>query len=207
LRSVFLGIELHVAGGLFPVDRAPVHARSELDQRVEVGTVATVALRQQTLHRMALEHLSALPAHRLEVRQDWQFPVLVDPCLTPCQSQWPRPTHPDRAKPRRSAPQRRQRDRPSSPAGSQRNIQRHGVGKRQQRIGRQRHLHRTYRPTRVDLDRDRHDQGDTDRRRLRQRQHGTHTGMAEYRIGEHEGQHGNRPAKARIPGRRKQHRD
>ena len=58
LGAVFLGVELQVPRRLLPVDRAAVHARAEFDQRVEIGAVAAVDLRDQPLQRVALEDLA-----------------------------------------------------------------------------------------------------------------------------------------------------
>ena len=67
---VFLGIEFPVPRGLFPVDRASIDTRPELDECVEIGAIPAIALRQQALHRVTLKHLRALSTHRLDIWKD-----------------------------------------------------------------------------------------------------------------------------------------
>ena len=70
-------------GGLFPVDRAAIHSRLELDQRIKVRAFAADQLLDQAFQRVPLKDRGALLVDWPDVGEDREGRVDRDAALVP----------------------------------------------------------------------------------------------------------------------------
>ena len=79
---------------LLPIDRAPIHAGAEIDERIEVGPLAARKLRDQPLQSVSLKHARALIVDRPKVGKDRKSGADVDRALLPGEAERPGPAQP-----------------------------------------------------------------------------------------------------------------
>ena len=104
----FLGQQGGVAGRLFPVDGATVHARLIVAQGLELRALAHFDLGLGAEQGVASEQAHGLVAHGLKIGQDRSGQVQAENLLLPRQPQRAAPAHPKVFKLRRSASFRRE---------------------------------------------------------------------------------------------------
>ena len=100
-----------MAGRLLPVDRAAVHARAVVGERLELGAFAEMALRLDPEHRLAVHHLRAAFAQLADIGGDQHAPANPELALLPDQAERRPPADPGIVDPDGAAPIGLQHDR------------------------------------------------------------------------------------------------